>query len=149
PIFLGIWLRRRSANVGVSTEVLGSVFGILVILLLLVTWVPRNWTLLLDTFTDQPGSFAGAILLPAPGMAVAYLWAKVWGAQVADRRTYALEIGIVNGPLAVAVIALSFSGAAKAEADLIPALYSLFVVITASLVTLVFRRAFLRSEQKI
>ena len=90
-----------------------------------------------------------AILLPVLGMAVAYLWAKVWGAQVADLRTYALEIGIVNGPLAVAVIALSFSGAAKAEADLIPALYSLFVVITASLVTMVFRRAFLRSEQKI
>ncbi|TXH40068.1 MAG: transporter [Actinobacteria bacterium] len=149
PIFLGIWLRRRSANVGGSTEVIGSVFGILVILLLLVTWVPRNWTLLVDTFTDQPGVFAGAILLPVLGMAVAYLWAKVWGAQVADRRTYALEIGIVNGPLAVAVIALSFSGAAKAEADLIPALYSLFVVITASLVTMVFRRAFLRSEQKI
>ena len=80
-------------------------FLFLVILLLLVTWVPRNWTLLVDTFTDQPGVFAGAILLPVLGMAVAYLWAKVWGAQVADRRTYALEIGIVNGPLAVAVIA--------------------------------------------
>jgi BASS family bile acid:Na+ symporter len=77
------------------------------------------------------------------------VWAKIWRADVADRRTFALEIGIVNGPLAVAVIALSFSGDAKAQADLIPALYSLFVVLTASLVTVLFRRAFQRSEQKI
>lgn len=149
PIFAGIWLRRRSANVGGSVELLGSVFGILVILLLMVTWVPRNWDLLVATFQEQPGIFAASILLPVLGMAVAYVWAKVWGAGLADRRTFALEIGIVNGPLAVAVIALSFSGEAKAAADLIPALYSLFVVITASLVTVVFRRAYDRAEQKI
>ena len=149
PIFIGIWLRRKSANLGGSTEVIGSVFGILVIVLLLVTWVPRNWALLVETFTEQPGIFASAILLPVLGMAVAYLWARLWGAQVADRRTFALEIGIVNGPLAVAVIALSFSGDAKVQADLIPALYSLFVVITATFVTILFRKAFFRSEQKI
>lgn len=149
PIFFGIWLRKRSANVGGSTEVIGSVFGVLVIVLLMVTWVPRNWALLVETFTDRPGVFAAAILLPVLGMGVAYAWAKVWGAELADRRTYALEIGIVNGPLAVAVIALSFSGDAKVQADLIPALYSLFVVITATFVTLLFRRAFQRSEQKI
>jgi BASS family bile acid:Na+ symporter len=149
PIFLGIWLRKRSANVGGAVELIGSVFGILVILLLMVTWVPRNWSLLVDTFQEQPGVFAASILLPVLGMGVAYLWSKLWGASLADRRTFALEIGIVNGPLAVAVIALSFSGDTKAQADLIPALYSLFVVVTASLVTVGFRRAFQRSEQKI
>ena len=149
PIFLGIWLRRRSANVGGAVELIGSVFGILVILLLMVTWVPRNWGLLVETFQERSGVFAASILLPILGMAVAYFWAKIWGANIADRRAFALEIGIVNGPLAVAVIALSFSGDAKAQADLIPALYSLFVVVTASLVTVLFRRAFQRSEQKI
>jgi BASS family bile acid:Na+ symporter len=149
PIFLGIWLRKRSANVGGSVELIGSVFGILVILLLMVTWVPRNWDLLVDTFTRQPGIFAASVLLPILGMLVAYVWAKLWGASLADRRTFALEIGIVNGPLAVAVIALSFSGPAKASADLIPALYSLFVVVIASFVTVLFRKAFERREQKI
>lgn len=149
PIFLGIWLRKRSANVGGTVELVGSVFGILVIVLLMVTWVPRNWGLLVDTLTGQPGVFAAAILLPLLGMLVAYLWATIWGAGVADRRTFALEIGIVNGPLAVAVIALSFSGDAKASADLVPALYSLFVVMTASVVTIVFRRAVQRRERKV
>lgn len=149
PIFLGIWLRRRSANVGGTVELVGSVFGILVIVLLMVTWVPRNWNLLVETLTERPGIFAASILLPLLGMLVAYVWSKLWGANLADRRTFALEIGIVNGPLAVAVIALSFSGDTKADADLIPALYSLFVVITASLVTIVFRKAFQRREQKI
>jgi BASS family bile acid:Na+ symporter len=102
PIFAGIWLRKRSANVGGSVELIGSVFGILVILLLMVTWVPRNWDLLVDTFTRQPGIFAASVLLPVLGMLVAYMWAKLWGASVADRRTFSLEIGIVNGPLAVA-----------------------------------------------
>lgn len=66
--------------------------------------------------------------------------------QDANRsRTIALETGIQNGPLAVLIVTLSFAGTMQQDVLLIPVLYSLFIVISSSLVTLVFRR---RSTQE-
>lgn len=141
-----MWLRRREANLGGALEVLGSVLGILFIVGLLVTWVPRNWQLLRDSPWQV---YAGAIALPLIGMALAYLWAGLGRLPRKDRRTFALEIGIVNGPLAIGIVLLSFSGTQEQEVLLVPALYSLFVVLTATAVTLIMRRSAHREEQKI
>ena len=146
PVLVGMWLRRRTANIGGTLEVVGSVLGVLFIVLLLVTWVPRNWQLLLDSPWQV---YAGAIGLPLIGMLLAYNWARLGGMSRVDRRTLALEIGVVNGPLAITIVLLSFTGMLEQDVVLIPALYSLFVVISATIVTLVFRRAALREEQKI
>lgn len=146
PVVLGMALRRRAANIGGALEVVGSALGILFIVALVVTWVPRNWTLLLEAPWQV---YAGAIALPLLGMALAHGWAGMARMRPADRRTFALEIGIVNGPLAIGIVLLSFDGTLEQDVLLIPALYSLFVVLTATLVTLVFRRAAMREEQKI
>lgn len=146
PVLVGMALRRRTANIGGALEVLGSALGVLFILLLLVTWVPRNWQLLL---TSPWQVYVGSIALPLIGMALAYSWGRLGRLSRLDRRTLALEIGIVNGPLAIAIVLLSFTGVVEQEVLLIPALYSLFVVLTATVVTLVFRRAAVREEQKI
>jgi BASS family bile acid:Na+ symporter len=55
-------------------------------------------------------------------------------------RTIALETGIQNGPLAVLIVTLTFTGTMQQEVLLIPVLYSLFIVITSSIVTVYFRR---------
>ena len=59
------------------------------------------------------------------------------------------KFGIVNGPLAIAIVLLSFTGVVQQEVLIIPALYSLFVVLTSTAVTLWFRYAATREEQKI
>lgn len=146
PVFLGLWVRRRDANKGAALELIGSVLGVVVILMLIVTWVPRNWQLLRESPWQV---YAGAIALPLVGMALAYLWGRLWGLDLAGRRTFSLEIGIVNGPLAIAIVLLSFSGPLQEEVLLVPALYSLFVVITSTFVTLGFRWAYARAEQKL
>lgn len=146
PVLIGLWVRRRTANVGATLELVGSVLGVIFILLLLVTWVPRNWQLLLEAPWQV---YAGAIGLPLVGMLLAYNYARLLGMQTIDRRTLSLEIGIVNGPLAIAIVLLSFTGVMEQEVLLLPALYSLFVVITATLVTLGYRWAFFRSQHKI
>jgi bile acid:Na+ symporter, BASS family len=146
PVLLGLWIRRRTANVGATLELLGSVVGVLFIVLLLVTWVPRNWQLLVESPWQM---YAAAIGLPVLGMAAAYGYAKLLRMRVPDRRTLALEIGIVNGPLAITIALLSFTGAVEQEVLLLPALYSLFVVITATFVTIGFRRAHDRGQQRI
>jgi BASS family bile acid:Na+ symporter len=68
----------------------------------------------------------------------------------ANARTIALETGIQNGPLAIAIIMVTFQGNEKIDQILlIPALYSLFIVIISTLVTFWFRRANVADEQKI
>ena len=146
PIFIGMWIRRRTANVGATIELVGSVLGVLFILLLLITWVPRNWQLLAESPWQV---YVAAIGLPLFGMLAAYGYARLIGMRTRDRRTLSLEIGIVNGPLAITIVVLSFSGAIQQEVLLLPALYSLFVVLTASAVTLVYRAAHSRAQPKI
>jgi BASS family bile acid:Na+ symporter len=61
----------------------------------------------------------------------------------------ALETGIQNGPLAIAIIVFTFEGAEAQAIMAVPVLYSLFIVIVSTCVTLVFRRANTAAEQKI
>jgi BASS family bile acid:Na+ symporter len=65
-------------------------------------------------------------------------------------RTISLETGIQNGPLAIAVIvAVYIDNPGLDQILLIPALYSLFIVLLSTAVTLWFRRANVAAEQKI
>jgi bile acid transporter len=147
PVALGMLVRRFSANAGAILELVGGVFGVLFIPFLIAIWVPRNWQLLLDT--EWP-TYIVAIGLGIVGITVAYIIAKLIRLHPMNARTVALETGIQNGPLAIAVIvAVFFDNPNLDEILLIPALYSLFIVIISTLVTFWFRRANVAEEQKI
>ncbi len=60
--------------------------------------------------------------------------------DLADGIVY-LVTGIQYGPPAIAIIAFTFSGTEQQAINAVPVLYSLFIVIVATLVTLYFRRA--------
>ena len=147
PVGLGMLVRRLSSNIGAVLELVGGVFGVIFIPFLIIIWVPRNWQLLLTT--DWP-TYTVAIAMGIVGMTVAYLFAKLLRLHPMNARTISLETGINNGPLAIAVIvAVYIDSPGLDEILLVPALYSLFIVIISTLVTLVFRRANLAAEQKI
>jgi bile acid:Na+ symporter, BASS family len=146
PVLLGMGLRRLNANVGALTELFGSVLGIVFILFLLVTWVPNNFAILRAAPWQL---YFAAIFVGILGMALGYGFAKALKLHPRNVRTISLETGIQNGPLAITVVLLSFSGELAQEIVFIPALYSLFIVINSSLVTLYFRKANLAEEQKI
>jgi bile acid transporter len=147
PVALGMLVRRLSANIGAVLELIGGVFGILFIPFLIAIWVPRNWQLLLDT---QWPTYTVAIGLGLVGMVVAYYFSKLLKLHPANARTIALETGINNGPMAIAIIvAVYIDNPGLDQILLIPALYSLFIVILSTFVTLVFRRANVAAEQKI
>jgi bile acid transporter len=147
PVALGMLVRRFSANAGAILELIGGVFGVLFIPFLIAIWVPRNWQLLL--ITEWP-TYAVAIGLGLVGITVAYIIAKAIRLHPMNARTVALETGIQNGPLAIAVIVAVFIDNPNLdEILLIPALYSLFIVIISTLVTFWFRRANVAEEQKI
>jgi len=137
PTLLGMVLRKINPNTGATVELIGGLMGIAVIVFLVATWVPRNHQLLAET--AWPVYFA-AVGLGLIGMTLGYAFARLLRQDTNRSRTIALETGIQNGPLAVLIVTLSIAQANQQEVLLIPVLYSLFIVLSSSIVTLFFRR---------
>ncbi|MFU8897664.1 MAG: bile acid:sodium symporter family protein [Roseinatronobacter sp.] len=137
PTALGMVLRKLNPNVGATVELIGSFMGVAVIVFLIATWVPRNYLLLLETPAHV---YAATISIGLIGMLFGYWVARGLGQDTSRSRTISLETGIQNGPLAVLVITLSFSAAMQQEVLLIPILYSLFIVLSSTVITLWYRR---------
>jgi BASS family bile acid:Na+ symporter len=146
PVAIGMVLRKVSANVGAVTEFFGSVLAIIFIAFIAISWVPRNWQFLLAT---EATTFLAAIMLGVVGILIGYAFAKALRLHPRNARTVALETGIQNAPLAIAIIVLSFPQDEQQSIIAVGALYSLFIVITSTLFTLVFRRANTAAEQKL
>jgi BASS family bile acid:Na+ symporter len=147
PVALGMLVRRLSANAGAVLELVGGVFGVLFIPFLIAIWVPRNWQLLLTT--EWP-TYAVSIGLGVVGITAAYFIAKAIRIHPMNVRTIALETGIQNGPLAIAIIVAVYIDSPGLDSILlVPALYSLFIVLISTVVTFIFRRANVKEEQKI
>ncbi len=145
PVAIGMVLRKMNANVGAVTEFLGSALALFFIAFIALSWVPRNWGFLVTT---TPATYVAAIGLGLFGIAIGYSFARALRLHPRNARTVAMETGIQNGPLAIAIIAFTFAGEEAQSYMAVPALYSLFIVITSTLVTLVFRRANTAAEQK-
>jgi len=137
PTVLGMVLRKLNPNIGATIELLGGFMGIVVIVFLVATWVPRNHQLLAETPWQV---YFAAIGLGLIGMALGYALARLLKQDNNRSRTIALETGIQNGPLAVLIVTLSIATTIQQEVLLIPVLYSLFIVLSSSVVTFFFRR---------
>ncbi len=146
PVAIGMAIRKWNANVGALVELGGSLLGVVFILLILVTWVPRNWQFLLGT----PASvFIGAIGLGVLGFLFGYLFSMLLKLHPRNARTIALETGIQNGPLAIAIVALTFAGTQQQAIMAVPALYSLFIVLSSTAITLWWRNSVSAGEQQL
>lgn len=137
PTILGMILRKLNPNVGATVELIGSFMGVFVIVFLIATWVPRNYMLLLET---APTIYVATIGIGLLGMLFGYWVARGLAQDTNRARTISLETGIQNGPLAVLVITLTFSGQMQQDVLLIPVLYSLFIVLTSTAITIWYRR---------
>lgn len=144
PTLGGMALRRRNANAGALVELGGAVLGVLVIVFLILSWLPRNGALVLETPVTVHLAIA---LLGLLGFAGGYFTARSLGLDPRRARTVSLETGIQNGPLAALIVVIMFPAAMQAEALLVPVLYSLFIVALASGLTLAYR-AWDRAEER-
>ncbi|MFM2398189.1 MAG: hypothetical protein RL341_346 [Pseudomonadota bacterium] len=136
PTVIGMVLRKVNPNVGATIELIGSLLGVFVILFLIVSWVPRNYQLLLTTPWYV---YFAAVGLGLIGMLMGYWLARGLKQDTNRARTISLETGIQNGPLAVLIVTLTFTGTMQQEVLLIPVLYSLFIVLTSSAITFWYR----------
>ena len=137
PTLIGMATRKLNPNVGATLELVGGIMGILVILFLVVTWIPRNHILLATTHWTV---YFSSIALGLFGMTLGYVLARVFKQDPNRSRTIAMETGIQNGPMAILIVTLSITGAIQQDVLLIPVLYSLFIVVSSSFVAFFFRK---------
>jgi BASS family bile acid:Na+ symporter len=143
PTIIGMLLRKWNPNVGATIELIGGFLGVVVILFLVLTWVPRNHQLLATT---PFAVYFASIGLGVIGMLLGFGLSRLFKQDPRRSRTIALETGIQNGPLAVLIVLLTFKGEMQQQVLLIPVLYSLFIVLTSSAVTIWFRKITTREE---
>ena len=143
PTLMGMVLRRYNANIGAVVELLGGIFGVGVIIFLLASWVPRNWELMMNTV---PSIYVVSIGLGLVGFALGYFLSRGLRLNPIRSRTVSMETGIQNGPLAILIAAMVFTGDDQAHVILIPILYSIFIVLTSTMLMFWYRRITTREE---
>ena len=116
---------------------MGGILGAVVIIFLLVTWVPRNWMLLVETGWEV---YAAVILVGIIGFIVGYLFSRALKLSPQKARTVSLETGIQNGPLAALIVIMTFADETQQLILLMPVMYSLFIVINSTFATVFYRR---------
>lgn len=136
PVGLGMLLRRFSQRAAEICERIASYLAMVFIVFIIATWIPNNWQFLQGT---TRATYTAAICLGLIGIVIGYFFARLLGQDNRNSRTIALETGLQNGPLAIAIVAITFTGAEAQSYMAVPALYSVFIVLIATLATLFFR----------
>ncbi len=137
PVALGMVLKKRSPGWAKTAEDTASFTGLVVILFLLCSVSIRSGNLFFQTPWQI---YVASISIGLSGFLFGWLMAFVTRLAPRYRRAISLETGIQNGPIAFAIIMLSFTGSVADEMLWLGILYSTFIVITASLITLVYRK---------
>lgn len=138
PVAGGMTLRRFSRGWAKSAEDTAGFMAMIVIIFLVASTLIRHFPQVIGTDIKV---YAAAITLGMFGFFIGYVGARIFGASPIHQRAISLETGIQNGPIAFAIILLSFSDVALQNQMLWMAiLYSMFIVITASIFTLWLRR---------
>jgi BASS family bile acid:Na+ symporter len=143
PTLIGMWLRRKNANIGAVIELAGGILGAVVIIFLVVTWAPRNWQLLVSTGWEV---YVAVISIGILGFTFGYFFSRALKLEPQKARTVSLETGIQNGPLAALIVIMTFADETQQQILLIPVMYSLFIVINSTIATFFYRRMTKREE---
>ena len=137
PVILGMYIRKRWPNWAKTAEDTAGFVGVLVILYLLLTAFVRHGDLFLKTPLNV---YVGAVGVGLIGFLFGYWFSRAVGVFPLAQRAISLETGIQNGPVSFAIILLSFQGPMLNQMIWLAILYSTFIVISSSIITLYFRK---------
>jgi len=136
PVALGMILRYKSPSWAKTAEDTAGFVGVIVVLYLVLTSFFRHGEIFLRTPIEV---YIGAVGLGLAGFLVGFYLSRALGMFPIFQRAVSLETGIQNGPLAFAVILLSFTEPIQSQMIWIAILYSTFIVVSSSVVTLYYR----------
>lgn len=138
PVAMGMALRWRSPGWAKTAEDTAGFTAFIVVLYLVGTAFIRHGDLFLKT---SPTLYIAAIGIGLLGFLGGLLMARAFRLAPRFQRAISLETGIQNGPISFAIIILSFQEPFRSQMLWLAIIYSTFIVITSSLITLYFRRA--------
>ncbi|MEX2352150.1 MAG: bile acid:sodium symporter [Balneolaceae bacterium] len=137
PVAGGMFLRARSRTWAKTAEDTAGFVAIIVILYLICTAFIRHGTLFIETPVEI---YIAAISVGLLGFLFGYWVSRLCRLAPIFQRAISLETGIQNGPIAFAIILLSFSEPIQSQMIWLAILYSTFIVITSSFITLYYRK---------
>ena len=137
PVALGMFLRAKSQIWAKTAEDTAGFMGIIVILFLIATAFIRHTGLLLQTPKEI---YLSAIAVGLLGFLFGFWMSRLFRLSPIFQRAISLETGIQNGPIAFAIILLSFAEPIQSQMLWLAILYSTFIVITSSFITLWYRK---------
>lgn len=138
PVIGGMILRRVSPGWAKTAEDTAGFMAIIVILFLLGTLFIRHGDILVRTPWQL---YASAIGLGLAGFFFGFWVSRLFGMLPIFQRAISLETGIQNGPVSFAIILLSFADSPVRDQMLwLAILYSAFIVMTSSFITLYYRK---------
>ncbi|PSB57503.1 bile acid:sodium symporter family protein [Chamaesiphon polymorphus] len=124
PIALGMLIQNRLPELARRLEKATNKLAVGFLVLIIILLVAKEWSKL-PGFIVQAGM--GVMLLNILGMAAGYAISKLLNLNIAQQICIAIEVGIQNGTLAIAITA----GILKdAEMAIPAAIYSLFMYLT-------------------
>jgi bile acid transporter len=138
PVAGGMYLRSKSREWAKTAEDTAGFLAIIVILYLLGTAFIRHSGLFIETPWEI---YAASICVGLLGFLFGFWMSRLFRLPPLFQRAISLETGIQNGPIAFAIILLSFTEPIQSQMLWLAILYSTFIVITSSIVTLYYRRA--------
>jgi bile acid transporter len=136
PVAIGMFIRKKWPDWAKTAEDTAGFVGIIVILYLVLTAFFRHGGLFLKT---PIGVYIGAVGLGLAGFFFGYWFSRLLGVFPLFQRAISLETGIQNGPVSFAIILLSFHEPVQSQMIWLAILYSTFIVISSSVITLHFR----------
>jgi bile acid transporter len=137
PVGMGMFLRAKSRVWAKTAEDTAGFMGIIVIIYLIGTAFARHSGLMLQTPINI---YIAAICVGLLGFFFGYWMSWLFRLSPIFQRAISLETGIQNGPIAFAIILLSFAEPVQSQMLWLAILYSTFIVITSSFITLYYRR---------
>ena len=137
PVAMGMFLRKKWADWAKTAEDTAGFMGMIVIIYLLGTAFIRHGKLFMQTPIEV---YLGVISVGLLGFLFGYTVSRLFGLAPIFQRAISLETGIQNGPLSFAIILLSFYEPVQSPMIWLAILYSTFIVITSSIVTLLYRK---------
>lgn len=137
PVGIGMFIKNKWPDWAKTAEDTAGFMGIIVILYLVGTAFIRHAGLLVQTPIEV---YIAAISVGLIGFFFGYYFSRLLGVPPIFQRAVSLETGIQNGPLAFAVILLSFVDPVQSQMIWLAILYSTFIVISSSVITLWYRK---------
>jgi len=136
PCCIGVYIKAKNEVLAKRLEKFGSILGMLTLLIALAWGIYKDSHLFKQPF----GLWWSASTLQLIGTTISYLLAWGMGFPSQPRRTIAIEAGIQNSTLIIALVSNSFSDETQREEVLVPTfIYSIAWFLNTPLTLLVLR----------